>query len=472
MAARPSGRDKSICTLRLFRRRFNDTPERPRTGPLLIDLLMSPSRLSTVITSAPRSPRIWVASGPITTEVRSSTRTPCSGPLSAMIDTMGHIQPMHKSAFWNPFANVAALADKAITIVRGEGSTVYDAHGRGYTDALASLWYCNVGYGRAELAEAAAAQMRQIAGFQTFEYYTNPPAEALCQRIAELAPMPGAKVFLTPGGGSDAVDTAGKLARAYWRAVGEPTRQIMISRTHAYHGMNAYGTSLGGIPLLTEAFAPLVGQIEQVPWDDPWALEKTIELLGDNRVAAFFCEPVVGAGGVYPPPDGYLSAVREICRRHDVLFVADEVITGCGRVGQWFASSRFDLDPDLITTAKGLSSGYLPIGAVIVGKKVAQPFWRAGSTQVFRHGYTYSGHPAAAAVALANLELVERENLIGRVAELEPVLATTMAPLADRELVSEVRSGTGLLAAVEISEAARVADPTIGQRLVLAARKH
>ena len=384
---------------------------------------------------------------------------------------MAYDEATQTTAFWNPFANMATLAGEAITIVRGEGSTVFDANGSAYLDALASLWYCNVGYGRAELAEAAAAQMREIAGFQTFEYYTNPPVEALCQRIAELAPMPGAKVFLTPGGGSDAVDTAGKLARAYWRAVGEPTRQIMISRTHAYHGMNAYGTSLGGIPLLTEAFAPLVGQIEQVPWDDPWALEKTIELLGDSRVAAFFCEPVIGAGGVYPPPDGYLRAVREICRRHDVLFVADEVITGYGRVGQWFASGRFDLDPDLITTAKGLSSGYLPIGAVIVGQKVAEPFWRPGSTEVFRHGYTYSGHPAAAAVALANLNLIEREQLVQRVAALEPVLAATMAPLIDSDLVSAVRSGTGLLAAVEIDDDARAADPSIGQRLVLAIRK-
>src|SRR5215470_6275584 len=374
------------------------------------------------------------------------------------------------TAFWNPFANMATLAGEAITIVRGEGSTVYDTNGRAYLDALASLWYCNVGYGRAELAEAAAAQMRELACFQTFEYYTNPPVEALCERIAEIAPMPGAKVFLTPGGGSDAVDTAGKLARAYWRAVGEPTRQVIISRTHAYHGMNAYGTSLGGIPLLTEAYAPLVGQVEQVPWDDAAALEKTIELLGDSRVAAFFCEPVIGAGGVYPPPAGYLSAVREICRRHDVLFVADEVITGYGRLGEWFASGRFDLDPDLITSAKGLSSGYLPIGAVITSPRVAEPFWRPGSTEVFRHGYTYSGHPAAAAVALANLHLIEREQLVQRVVDLEPVLAKLVAPLAQHRAVSEVRSGTGLLAAVEIAEDYRVADPTIGPRLVLAVR--
>jgi putrescine aminotransferase len=372
---------------------------------------------------------------------------------------------------WNPFANMATLAGNAINIVGASGSTIYDDQGRSYLDALASLWYCNVGYGRTELAEAAAAQMHDLAVYQTFEFFTNAPAEALCRRVAELAPMPDAKVFLTPGGGSDAIDTAGKLARAYWRAMGEPTRQVIISRTHAYHGMNAYGTSLGGIPLLTEPYAPLVGQVEQVPWDDPTALEKTIEIVGKSQVAAFFCEPVIGAGGVYPPPPGYLAEVRDICRRNDVLFVADEVITGFGRVGQWFASGRFNLDPDLITTAKGLSSGYLPIGAVIVAPRVAEPFWKSGSTEVFRHGYTYSGHPTAAAVALANLDLIEREQLVSRVAELEPVLARAVAPLAEHELVSQVRAGTGLLAAVEIAEGPRAQDPGLGARLVLAIRE-
>ncbi len=383
---------------------------------------------------------------------------------------MGQTDPASGTAMWNPFANMSTLAGHQIMIVGGHGSTVVDADGREYLDALASLWYCNVGYGRTELADAAADQMRALAGFQTFEYYSNPPADALTRKVAEIAPIADAKVFLTPGGGSDAVDTAAKLVRAYWRAVGEPDRQVIISRSHAYHGMNAYGTSLGGIPLLTQTYTPLVGQVDQVPWDDAEALEKTIESLGEGKVAAFFCEPVIGAGGVYPPPEGYLSAVREICRRHGVLFVADEVVTGYGRTGQWFASGRFGLDPDLITSAKGLSSGYLPIGAVIVSQRVADPFWREGATEVFRHGYTYSGHPAAAAVALANLELIEREQLVARVAALEPVLAAAVAPLAGHPLVGEVRAGTGLLAAVEIAEDARAADPGIGQRLVAAIR--
>jgi putrescine---pyruvate transaminase len=370
---------------------------------------------------------------------------------------------------WNGFANMASL--RPVTIERGEGVTVFDTAGRPYLDAIASLWYANVGHGRAELADAAAAQMRRLAAYQTFEPFSNPPAEALARRVAEIVPVAGAKVFFTPGGGSDAVDTAGKLARAYWRAAGQPGKQVIISRSHAYHGVNAYGTSLGGIPANTEPFGPLVSLVEHVPWDDASALEKLIEQVGAERIAAFFCEPVIGAGGVYPPPEGYLERVRDVCLRSDVLFVADEVITGFGRLGAWFGSGRFALDPDMITAAKGLTSGYAPLGAVIVGARVAEPFWRPGSAEVFRHGYTYSAHPTACAVGLANLDLVEREGLIGRVAELEPVLAQKIRPLAGHDLVGEVRAGTGLLAAVEIAEDARAADPGIGPRLVTEIRE-
>jgi putrescine---pyruvate transaminase len=318
------------------------------------------------------------------------------------------------SPLWNPFGNMASLAGQTITMVRGEGCWVTDDQGRRYLDA---------------------------------------------------------KVFLTPGGGSAAVDTAAKLARGYWRAVGQPAKQVCLGRTHAYHGMNAYGTSLGGIPANTDPFGPLVPGVEPVPWDDPAALGKTIEQVGAERVAAFFCEPVIGAGGVYPPPEGYLARARDICRQHDVLFIADEVITGFGRTGRWLASERFGLDPDLITTAKGLSSGYAPIGAVIAAERVAEPFWRPGSAEVFRHGYTYSGHPTACAVAIANLDLIEREQLVSRVAALEPVLAAALRPLADHPLVAEVRAGTGLLAAVEIDESPRAADPGLAQRLVAVIRE-
>jgi putrescine---pyruvate transaminase len=374
-------------------------------------------------------------------------------------------------ALWNPFANMSAAAGNIVTIVRGEGSTVFDASGRSYLDAIASLWYVNIGHGRAEVAEAAASQMRELACYQAYEGFSNEPAEALAQRVAGLVPIRDAKVFFTPGGGSDAIDTAAKLVRAYWRAVGRPGKQVIIGRSHAYHGMNAYGTSIGGIPAFTEPFEPLVTLVEHVPWDDAAALAKIIEQAGADRVGAFFCEPVVGAGGVYFPPDGYLAEVQQICRDNDVLFVADEVITGFGRTGEWFGSIRYGLEPDMMTVAKGITSGYLPLGAVIAGPRVTEPFWQEGSSEVFRHGYTYTGHPAACAAGLANLDVIEREQLVSRVRELEPALAHALAPLAHHELVSQVRTGVGLLAAVELSAAAREADPGLGARVVAAARR-
>jgi putrescine---pyruvate transaminase len=376
-----------------------------------------------------------------------------------------------ETALWHPFATMATVPGHTVTMVSGEGSTVYDSSGRSYLDAIASLWYVNVGYGRAELAEAAAAQMRSLACFQAYEVFSSVPAEALARRVSALVPLQDAKVFFTPGGGSDAVDSAAKLVRAYWGSVGRPGKQVIIARSHAYHGMNAYGTSLAGISAFTDPFGPLVTLVEHVPWDDAAALAKVIEQAGADRVGAFFCEPVVGAGGVYFPPEGYLAEVQQICRDNDVLFVADEVITGFGRTGEWFGSVRYRLEPDLMTVAKGLTSGYLPLGAVAVGPRVAEPFWRSGSTEMFRHGYTYTAHPAACAVGLANLDIIERERLVSRVRELEPVLAAALAPLGEHELVSEVRTGAGLLAAVEISATARESDPGLGARVVAAARE-
>jgi putrescine aminotransferase len=372
---------------------------------------------------------------------------------------------------WNPFANMARAAGRTVTIVRGQAATVYDESGRSYLDATASLWYCNIGHGRTELADAAAAQMHEIAAYQAFEMFSNRPAEALAERIAGLVPIPDAKVFFTPGGGSDAIDTAAKLSRNYWRAIGQPGKQVIIARTHAYHGMNAYGTSLGGIPAMTDPFGPLVTLVEHVPWDDAGALAKLIEQAGADRVAAFFCEPVIGAGGVYFPPDGYLAEVQQICREQDVLFVADEVITGFGRTGEWFGSSRFGLEPDMMIVAKGLTSGYLPLGAVVAGPRVAEPFWRPGGAEVFRHGYTYSAHPTACAVGLANLDILAGEQLVAQVRQLETTLDAALAPLASHELVAEVRTGAGLLGAVEIATSARERDPGLAARLVASIRQ-
>jgi putrescine aminotransferase len=360
-------------------------------------------------------------------------------------------------AFWNPMANMGAIRERAtVTVVRGEGATVWDDAGNAYLDAIASLWYCMVGHGRPELADAAAAQLRRLESYQTYERYTSPPAEELAGRVAALSPLDGAKVYFTAGGGGDAVDTAAKLARAYWAAMGAPDKHVIVSRQLAYHGSNAYGTSLGGMAALVEPYGRLVPEVEQVPWNDADALAETIDRIGAGRVAAFIAEPVVGAGGVMLPPEGYLDAVQRICRERDVLFIADEVITGFGRLGEWFGSERLGIQPDLITCAKGITSGYVPLGAVIASERIAEPFWAEGTEHVFRHGYTYSGHSTACAVALANIDVLERERLVERVRDLEPVLESALRPLEPHPLVAEVRAGLGLLAAVELADGSKL----------------
>jgi putrescine---pyruvate transaminase len=271
--------------------------------------------------------------------------------------------------------------------------------------------------------------------------------------LADIAPVPDSRVFLTSGG-SDSVETAAKLARRYWHQVGRPERTIVLGREKAYHGMHVAGTALAGIPGNREGYGELMADAATVAWDSPNDLAAAVDRIGADRIAAFFCEPVIGAGGVYPPPDGYLAAVRQLCREHDILFVADEVVTGFGRIGgSWFASSRYDLEPDLMTTAKGLTSGYLPMGAVFVAPRVAEPFFRPDAGVWWRHGYTYSGHAAAAAVALANLDIIERESLLDEAARLEKSIASAMSPLAEHPAVSEVRSGAGALAAVQLDDA-------------------
>jgi adenosylmethionine-8-amino-7-oxononanoate aminotransferase len=351
--------------------------------------------------------------------------------------------------------NMGAFRDRGITIVRGEASTVWDDAGKALIDISGALWYCNIGYGRAELADAAAAQMRELASYKTYDGFTSPQTEALAERVAEVVPLDGAKVFFTSGGG-ESIDTAAKLARAYWAATGKPDKHAVISRQFAYHGSNAYGTSLGGMAALTDVYGRLVPDVDQVPWDDAEALAEAIDRAGAENVAAFFAEPIIGAGGVLVPPEGYLDRIQEICREREVLLVLDEVITGFGRTGEWFATGRYGLSPDLITVAKGITSGYIPLGGVIASARVAEPFWAEGTANVFRHGFTYAGHATACAVGLANLDVIEREGLVQRVRELEPVLADTLRPLADHPAVAEVRTGVGLLGAVELADPSKL----------------
>lgn len=373
--------------------------------------------------------------------------------------------------FWHPFASMGAVeASGELTIVRGEGAYVFDDRGRRLFDSSGALWFANVGHGRSELADAAAAQMRKVAAFSNYAELVTEPTAALATRVAAVAPTQDSKVFFT-GGGGEAVETAAKLALRYWQEEGQPERQLLISRTNAYHGSNGIGTGLGGIAGNRAGYEHLLPDWRVVEWDDPRALEDAIEEAGAGRVAAFFCEPIVGAGGVLIPPEGYLSEVEAICRRHDVLFVADEVVTGFGRVGEWFASTRFGIQPDLITCAKGLTSGYVPLGAVIASPRVAGPFFRPGAP-IWRHGYTYSGHATAAAVGLANLDILEREGLIARVRELEGPLADALVPLAQLPGIDTVRAGTGLLAAVTLSGERRGQDAGWAARVVTELLEH
>ena len=375
---------------------------------------------------------------------------------------------MTDTAFWHPFAAMGAVRDSEFVVTRGEDVWLWDDQGRRYLDATASLWCVNVGHGRSEIVDAVTAQMRELATYQTFADVTNRPVQELAHRVAGLAPVPGAKVFFVNGGG-EAVDTAAKIAREYFVRTGQPERTVLISRTNAYHGTHGFGTALAGIPANRLA-GPFVPDVVQVAYDDPEALEAELERIGPDRVAAFFCEPVLGAGGVYPPPPGYIERVREICTRHGVLFVVDSVICGFGRLGDWFGVDRFGIVPDLITFAKGITSGYIPLAGVVAHERVAEPFWAKG-TAAFRHGATYSGHPTACAAALANLDILENEGLLKRAEGLEGPMHEALRTLGDHPLVAEVRGGTGVLGAIEIDPDRLAAEPGLPNSVAAAARQ-
>ena len=354
------------------------------------------------------------------------------------------------SAFWHPFAEMSKVQHAPFIIDRGEGIYVYDEAGRRYLDAAASLWYMNVGYGRTEIIDAMAEQMRKLPAFHAFIDYGTRPTIDLADRIASVSPDSGSKVFFGSGG-SDAVDTAAKMTRRYFNAVGEPERTVFISREWAYHGMHPYGTSLGGMePNRTGYGGDLVADIVIVPHDDAEAVAKAIDHAGAERIAGIFVEPVIGAGGVRPVEDGYFGAVQELVRNAGGLYVSDEVITGFGRVGDWFAANRYGLEPDLITFAKGVTCGYAPLGGVIASPKVAAPFFDTPGL-MFRHGYTYSGHTTACVAGLVVMDILERDGLLARAAELENELYQALLPLEELPVVDHIRRGVGALAAVQMT---------------------
>ncbi|WP_435102703.1 aminotransferase [Arhodomonas sp. AD133] len=380
-----------------------------------------------------------------------------------------HWQALDRRHHLHPFTDAAALnARGSRMITHAEGVYLWDAEGRRLLDAMAGLWCVNVGYGRRELVEAATAQLEKLPYYNTFFQCSHPPATELAALLAEITPAGMDHVFFT-NSGSEANDTVIRMARHYWAARGRPDKQVLISRRNAYHGSTMGGASLGGMaPMHAQGGLPIAG-IEHI--DEPnWfasdrrldreafgvemarALERRIDALGAEHVAAFVAEPVQGAGGVIVPPDSYWPEIQRICRERDILLVVDEVICGFGRLGQWFGSDYYGLEPDLMPIAKGLSSGYQPIGGVVVRDTVADVLVDAGGE--FCHGFTYSGHPVACAVAAANVRLMRDEGLIARARdEIAPHLQRRWRELGSHPLAAEVR-GVGLLGGLELDREA------------------
>ncbi len=375
-----------------------------------------------------------------------------------------HLQELDSLHHLHPFTDAKALAARgAKVITRADGVYLWDADGNKYLDGMAGLWCVNVGYGRREIMEAVADQMQQLPYYNTFFQTTHPPVVELSAKIAELAPEGLNKVFFCSSG-SEANDTVLRMVRHYWASVGQPDKHIVISRENAYHGSTMAGASLGGMkPMHKQGGLPIPGieHIMQPHWflhggdltpDDfgkvaAKALEDKILEVGADNVAAFIAEPVQGAGGVIVPPSTYWPEIQRICNEHNILLVADEVICGFGRTGGWFGSDTLDIKPDLMAIAKGLSSGYLPIGGVIVSDKVAQGLEQGGD---FNHGYTYSGHPACAAAALANIRIMQTERIVDTVAEVTaPYFQSKLAALAEHPHVGQLR-GIGLLGAIQL----------------------
>ncbi|SFQ79335.1 aspartate aminotransferase family protein [Amycolatopsis rubida] len=341
---------------------------------------------------------------------------------------------------------------------RGEGALLWDTDGNQYLDGTCGLWQCPVGHGRAELADVAAEQIRKLEFYSSFGDYSNEPSIRLAERLLSLAPAGLERVFLT-NGGSEGNETAIKLARLAFHHAGSPERTVVLARHGGYHGMGGASLAATGIEGLRAGYGPLLPDVEWLGKPHgiehgPDAtgilvaeLEKRIEEIGAHRIAAFIGEPVLGVGGMVPPPEGYWPRVQEVLRRHGILLIVDEIVTAFGRTGHWFGSERFGVEPDMIVTAKGLTSGYIPMGAVLIGSRVLE--LAEGAT--FLHGFTYNGHPVGSAVALANLDLIEKENLLERATVLGARLRARLDPLAELPHVREVR-GVGLMLGIEFAD--------------------
>ena len=338
-------------------------------------------------------------------------------------------------------------------IAGGSGAWLESSTGQRLLDATASLWHANIGHGRERLARAAYDQMTRLETYHTFGRFANEPALLLADRLVEIGPIPDAKVMLTSGG-SDSVDLACKLARRHWQLEGRPEKKTLLSRVGAYHGLHAFGTSVAGLQYNRDGYGTesLVPETARIATDDLAEVRRTVYELGPDSIAAIIAEPVIGTGGVIGPAEGYLEGLADLCRTHDILFIADEVITGFGRTGEMFASQRWGVTPDMVTMAKGITSGYAPLGGVLVAPRVADRFFDGPDAPIFRHGLTYSGHATASAVALANLDVLDEEGLVEQSGWLEGVLAKAVEPLRDHELVEEVRAGAGFMAGIHLHD--------------------
>ena len=381
---------------------------------------------------------------------------------------MTDLQEKARRHLWMHFTRLGTFQREELPImVRGEGCYVFDQHGRRYLDGLSGLFVVQVGHGRRELAEAGARQAERLAFFPVWSY-AHEPAIELAARLASLAPADLNRVFFTTGG-SEAVDTAWKLAIAYFAAIGQPRRRKVISRNIAYHGTTFGALSITGLPSIKSVYEPLVPGALKVANTDRYRcvdcshlphctlrcaadIEQRILMEGPDTVAAVFLEPLQNAGGGFRPPDGYWQRVREICDRYGVLLVSDDVICGFGRLGTWFGAERYAYRPDMITFAKGVTSGYAPLGGVIVSDRIVAPFLEGDRT--FLHGITFGAHPVSCAVALANLDLMEREDVLGNVINRMDDLDATLQALRDLPIVGDVR-GDGYFRAIEL-----VADQT------------
>ncbi len=392
----------------------------------------------------------------------SPSDTPPGTPTDLVPDVAA-LQERARRHLWMHFTRLSSYADHEIPVmVRGQGAYLWDQHGRRYLDGLSGLFVVQVGHGRTELAEAAARQAEQLAYFPLWSY-AHPMAVDLAARLAERAPGDINRVFFTTGG-SEAVESAWKLARQYFRAIGQPQRTKVVSRNIAYHGTSMGALSITGIPELRIPFEPLVpGALKAANTDryrcrfcaDAPActlacaddIEDVIEREGPESVAAVFVEPVQNAGGCFTPPDGYFARLREICDRHGILLVSDEVICAFGRLGYDFGCQRYGYQPDIITCAKGLTSGYSPLGAMLCRDYLAEPF--LSGTASFTHGFTFAGHPVSCAVAMANLDIFDKEDLLAHVREHEGELRAGLESLADIPIVGDVR-GAGYFHAIEL----------------------